>query len=83
MKQIFLHYHPRSVTMQPVHACVLVLFYCILMLLLLLCRYIQKKIGVLIFLYRYLFFATSSGISAVDMGSMLDRCVFVFVYFDT
>lgn len=26
MKQIFLHYHPRSVTMQPVHTCVRVCF---------------------------------------------------------
>lgn len=29
MKQIFLHYHPRSVTMQPVHACMCAAYACV------------------------------------------------------
>lgn len=81
MKQIFLHYHPRSVTMQPVHTCVRVcfwcyLFYCVvpmlLMLLLLRCVYT---------FYRYFLLPPQE--FRVDMGSMFERCVDVFVYFDT
>lgn len=80
MKQIFLHYHPRSVTMQPVHTCVRVRL--LFILLLLLCRFREKSIYsmcVWFICVQERMFLLPPQEFRVDMGSMFDRCVDAFV----